>query len=125
MDRHTKKQRSHNMSMIRSTKTKPELMLKRIMRIMGFSYQPKGIIGKPDFASKKYRIAVFIDGCFWHKCPKHYIKPKSNIDFWKDKIRKNVKRDRTTTKKLKKDGWKVIRIWEHDLKLLRSDLRKY
>ena len=125
MDNRTKEQRSHNMSMIRSIKTKPELMLKRIMKLLGFSYQPKGIIGKPDFANKKYKIAIFIDGCFWHRCPKHYIKPKTNIIFWKDKIRKNVKRDGAITKKLEKEGWKVIRIWEHDLKLLRSDLRKY
>ena len=84
------------------------------MKLLGFSYQPKGIIGKPDFANKKYKIAIFIDGCFWHRCPKHYIKPKTNIIFWKDKIRKNVKRDGAITKKLEKEGWKVIRIWEHN-----------
>ena len=115
-DVHTKEQRSYNMSMIKSSKTKPELKLKKTLKLIGFLYQPKNIIGKPDFVNKKEKIAIFIDGCFWHKCSEHYKEPSSNKKFWKEKINKNIERDRKITKKLKKDGWKVIRIWEHNLK---------
>jgi len=113
----TKKQRSYCMSRIRASKTKPELKLRKIMKIMGFSYQPK-IYGRPDFANKGEKIAVFIDGCFWHKCPIHYKSPKQNKTFWKRKIDLNVKRDIKTNKNLKKAGWKVIRIPEHNIKSL-------
>lgn len=85
---------------------------------MGFTYQPK-IFGNPDFANKKEKIVVFIDGCFWHKCPKHFIKPKSNVIFWTNKIVRNVQRDEKVTNKLKAEGWRVIRIWEHELKRLK------
>ena len=111
----TKKQRSYCMSQIRSSKTKPELKLKKLMKSLGFSYQPKGIIGKPDFADKRRKIAVFIDGCFWHGCPKHYKMPKSNKAYWLPKIKKNMARDRKVSKFLKKAGWKVLRVWEHEL----------
>jgi len=112
----TKEQRSCNMSKIRSSKTKPELKIKKLMKLFGFTYQPKGIIGRPDFADKKRKISVFVDGCFWHKCPRHYKKPKSNSEYWKQKIKRNIKRDKEVTEKLKSDGWKVIRIWECELK---------
>jgi len=112
----TKEQRSYNMSKIRSSKTKPELKIKQLMRSLGFLYQPKGIEGKPDFADKERKIAVFVDGCFWHKCPKHYRKPVQNRVFWLKKINQNEKRDKKVSKALKKKGWKVIRIWEHDIK---------
>jgi len=112
----TKKQRSYCMSHIRSSKTKPELEFKKTLKILGFAYQPEGIHGKPDFANKKYKIAIFIDGCFWHGCPVHYKKPKSNRDYWKNKIRKNRDRDNTICKELESKGWKIIRIWEHNIK---------
>ncbi|MBU3896901.1 MAG: very short patch repair endonuclease [Nanoarchaeota archaeon] len=115
-DVHTRAQRSYNMSRIKSSKTKPELSIKKLMKRLGFSYQPKGIYGRPDYASKSYNIALFIDGCFWHKCPKHYRAPKSNRLYWLPKIARNVKRDRKVNCILRKKGWKVIRIWEHDLK---------
>ena len=112
----TKKQRSYIMSRIRSSKTKPEIKLKPTMEILGFEYQLKGVYGKPDFANKKQRIAVFVDGCFWHKCPKHYKAPKSNTGYWRPKIERNAKRDRAVNKVLMTGGWKVIRIWEHEIK---------
>ena len=108
------------MSRIRSQNTQPELKLIKIMKTLKFSYHPKGIIGNPDFANKKQKIAIFIDGCFWHKCPKHYIKPKNNMIFWKNKIKKNVQRAENVNKLLKKEGWRIIRIWEHDIKKLRK-----
>ncbi len=115
-DVHTKTQRSYNMSRIRSSKTKAELKLINFFRSLGFKYQPKNVYGKPDFANSREKIAIFVDGCFWHKCPKHFIKPKSNVKFWEEKIRKNIKRDREVNKKLREIGWKIIRIWEHELK---------
>lgn len=111
----TKKQRSYCMSQIRGSKTKPELKIKRLMQSLGFLYQPKGIIGKPDFADKKRKISVFIDGCFWHGCPKHFRKPNSNRAYWLPKIRQNKARDRKVSTALRRAGWKVIRIWEHEL----------
>lgn len=115
----TKKERSYCMSRIRGSKTSPELKIRKIMKLLGFSYQPKGIYGKPDYANKKEKIIIFIDGCYWHKCSKHFIQPKTNKKFWMDKINKNVLRDRQVNKKLKKEGWRIIRVWEHDLKQLK------
>ena len=110
----TRKKRSEVMSAIKSQKTRPENILKKSLRGNGFSFQP-GLYGKPDFADKKRRIAVFIDGCFWHKCSKHYREPKSNKRYWREKIERNVSRSKEVTKRLKEEGWKVIRIWEHDV----------
>ena len=115
VDIHNKKQRSYNMSKIKGSETKPELRLKRLLKAMGFIYQPKNIYGKPDFANKKEKIAIFVDGCFWHRCKKHYIAPKQNSEFWREKIKRNIRRDKEVNKKLKKDEWKVLRIWEHDI----------
>lgn len=103
------------MSRIKSKQTKPEKTLKKILEKIGFEYQPK-IKGRPDFADRKKRIAIFIDGCFWHKCPKHYKEPKSNKKYWLPKIAKNVERDKKINKEYKKKGWKVVRIWEHEFK---------
>ena len=111
----TKKQRSYNMSRIRASETNIELKFKPFLKSLGFIYQPKNIIGRPDFIHKKEKIAVFVDGCFWHKCTKHFKLPSSNKDFWKNKINRNVSRDKEVTKSLRKEGWKIIRIWEHDL----------
>jgi DNA mismatch endonuclease (patch repair protein) len=69
------------MSRIRSSNTKPEQKVRAVLKGLSFTYQPKGIYGRPDFANKKEKIAVFIDGCFWHGCTEHYSKPKSNLDY--------------------------------------------
>jgi DNA mismatch endonuclease (patch repair protein) len=111
----TKRQRSYNMSMIRASRTAPELKLKPLFVALGFRYQPK-LYGKPDFANFKAKIAVFVDGCFWHRCPKHYAAPKQNAKFWEDKIGNNIRRDKAVNFTLKKQGWNVVRIWEHSLK---------
>ena len=110
----SKKKRSQIMSKIRNKETNLELNFKELMKGLKFRYQPK-VFGKPDFASKKLKIAVFVDSCFWHKCPKCYIEPKSNKKYWLPKIEKNVKRDKINNRLLKKDGWKIIRIWQHDI----------
>lgn len=70
----------------------------------------------PDFVFPREKIAVFVDGCFWHSCPEHGTTPKSNRDFWLKKLKSNEKRDRRMTRILKKEGWKVFRFWEHSVK---------
>lgn len=109
----TKKQRSFNMSRIKGKNTKPEVLIKSFLEKRGFIYQPK-IYGNPDFISYNNKIAIFIDGCFWHKCPTHFKEPASNVEFWKNKINENVRRDKEITLNYRNSGWKVIRIWEHD-----------
>ncbi|OGP84905.1 MAG: hypothetical protein A2Z08_04600 [Deltaproteobacteria bacterium RBG_16_54_11] len=74
------------------------------------------LYGKPDFVFPRSKIAVFIDGCFWHKCPKHCRLPASNKAYWNSKIEKNRIRDKKITKILKEKGWMIIRIWEHEIK---------
>jgi DNA mismatch endonuclease (patch repair protein) len=94
-----------------------EMVVVRLLRaakIAGWR-RHHGIIGKPDFVFKKEKVAVFVDGCFWHGCPKHFKAPKSRVDFWETKITGNIRRDRRVDAELRKLGWMVIRIWEHDL----------
>ena len=94
------------------------MVLRRALWKNGFRYRIHYKIGncKPDIIWIKQRIAVFVDGCFWHMCPECYKEPKSNQDFWREKINKNVERDQRNTKELIELGWKVIRIWEHEIK---------
>jgi DNA mismatch endonuclease (patch repair protein) len=113
-DNLTKEQRSFCMSKIRSRDTKPELYIKNKLR--GFIYHPKNIFGNPDFINWKDKEVIFIDGCFWHKCPKHFIEPKSNRKYWIPKLEKNVLRDKEINLAYKNSTWKVLRIWEHELK---------
>jgi DNA mismatch endonuclease (patch repair protein) len=114
----TKKKRSQVMAAIRSRGNKDtELKLASILRtarITGWRrHQP--LAGRPDFVFHSARIAVFVDGCFWHGCPKHGRKPGSNRAYWLPKLRRNQRRDRAVTRALSKAGWHVIRLWEHDL----------
>lgn len=118
-DVHTLKQRSYNMSRIRSQKTSPELQLRDLLMLNGFwdfHTHAKEIFGKPDFYFPAVRVALFVDGCFWHGCETCSRSPKTNKKFWKSKIKTNVVRDRTVDEELKKSGIKVLRIKEHDLK---------
>lgn len=72
--------------------------------------------GKPDFAFPKAKVAIFVDGCFWHGCPKCYSEPATNTDFWKNKVLSNKRRDRRVSRELRNKGWKVLRLWECKLK---------
>lgn len=113
----TEKQRKYNMSQIKSKNTKPELVLRKLLsenKIKGYRLH-KNIPGKPDLVFTKRKLAIFIDGCFWHKCPKCFIKPETRTDFWLKKITGNVKRDKEITYKLQEQGWKILRFWEHQL----------
>jgi len=117
-DIHTKKQRSYNMSRIKGKNTGPELVLRKFLsakNIKGYKLNYK-LTGKPDIVFLKQKIAIFVDGCFWHKCPKCFIQPKNNRKFWEDKINGNVARDKSIKQKLQREGWFVIRLWEHDIK---------
>lgn len=86
----------------------------RKVRVVGSDHSPELTV-HPDFAFLKFQVAVFVDGCFWHGCPKHSKIPENNRDFWEKKLTVNKSRDRFVRRVLCKAGWKVIRIWEHDL----------
>lgn len=88
--------------------------LLRQHRITGWQ-RNQPVFGKPDFIFAKFRVAVFVDGCFWHSCPKHATRPQSNRGYWHRKLLANKKRDRLVTLKLRRAGWKVVRIWQHEL----------
>lgn len=117
MDTVTKEKRSEIMSKIKS-KSSIEV-LPASFTGMRLRKHPN-IFGRPDFGNKSRKIAVFIDGCFWHCCPKHYRRPKSNTEFWDNKARTNKARDRKVSRELRKQGYSVTRIWEHDLKTKRK-----
>jgi DNA mismatch endonuclease (patch repair protein) len=111
----TKKKRSEVMSLVRSRGNKDtELVLVRLFRkhkISGWR-RHVDLFGKPDFAFRKHRLTIFVDGCFWHGCPKHARQPKSNRAFWKRKLSVNMKRDKLVNFTLRRAGWRIIRIWE-------------
>jgi DNA mismatch endonuclease (patch repair protein) len=106
------------MSLIRSRGNKgTEVKLVKLFRqhkITGWRRNQK-IFGKPDFVFPKLRLALFVDGCFWHGCPKHGTKPRGNRAFWKNKFVRNQVRDALVTRTLRRAGWRVLRIWEHEL----------
>jgi len=114
----TKEQRSYNMSRIRAKDTKAEMKLRKLLRQKGIrSYRLHyDLVGKPDIVFPKRKVAVFVDGCFWHKCPLHFVQPETRKDFWMKKIEKNVARDRHDDERLRQDGWIVLRFWEHEIK---------
>lgn len=120
MDRLTPERRSWNMSRIRSGDTKPERIVRSILYGLGYRFRlhRKDLPGKPDIVLAKYKTVVFVHGCFWHRhkgCKYAYM-PKSRIEFWQKKFDENVERDRKVQKKLEDMGWKIIIIWECELK---------
>ena len=115
----TKAKRSEVMSRIRGRGNKAtELRLMAIFREFGINgwrrHQP--VFGKPDFVFPQQRVALFVDGCFWHGCPKHSNMPANNRAFWMKKLTGNQTRDRLVTRTLRKNGWRVLRVWEHKLR---------
>jgi DNA mismatch endonuclease (patch repair protein) len=113
-DRISPEERSVNMSRIRSKDTLPELMIRKALWKAGMRYRKHYGPFKIDIAFPSRKVAVFIDGCFWHGCPIHGCKPKSNEGYWLPKLERNQERDRTVQESLESLGWLVIRIWEHD-----------
>ena len=114
----TKQKRSEVMSRIRGKGNRDtELAMIRLMRKHHISGWRRNydLFGKPDFVFPKQRVALFVDGCFWHMCPKHFNMPQNNKAFWEKKLLGNKMRDRVVSRTLRLEHWKVVRIWEHEL----------
>jgi DNA mismatch endonuclease, patch repair protein len=105
------------MSRIRGSNTTPERVLGRALWKLGHRYRlrTKGLTGRPDLVFYNHRVVIFVDGCFWHGCPEHYVRPRSGTAFWADKLRENVLRDIRQTEELHSAGWRVVRVWEHEV----------
>ena len=112
------RERSERMSRIHSRGNRnTELALARLFRVNGICgwRRRRNLLGKPDFTFHKQRVVVFVNGCFWHACPQHGHYPKGNKAFWRKKLLANIARDRFVNRQLRKAGWHVLRIWEHEL----------
>ncbi|MDL2079670.1 very short patch repair endonuclease [Streptomyces sp. GXMU-J15] len=111
--------RRRNMQAIRSRDTTPERMIRRLVHAQGLRYR---VAARPlpdlrrtaDMVFGPAKVAVFIDGCYWHGCPDHYVPPKTNPGYWSDKVARNIARDRDTDQRLEAAGWTVLRFWEHE-----------
>ncbi|ONI74448.1 very short patch repair endonuclease [Kribbella sp. ALI-6-A] len=112
--------RSRNMRAIRRSNTKPEIQLRSALHRAGYRFRKDLSIYtsarrvRPDIVFTARKVAVFVDGCFWHCCPVHGRKPTTNPTYWSPKLQRNVERDRLADAALCKDGWTVVRIWEHE-----------
>ena len=120
MDVHNKQTRSYNMSQIKGKRTKPEDIVAKYLFAQGFRYRRnvKSLPGTPDIVLKKHKTVVFINGCFWHMhegC-KFFVLPDNNAEFWKNKFNENKNRDKIKEEQLICLGWKVLVIWECELK---------
>lgn len=120
MDVHSKEIRSFNMSRIRGKNTKPEEVVAKYLFSQGFRYRRnvRNLPGTPDIVMKKYKTVIFVNGCFWHAhegC-KYFVLPDNNKEFWEEKLFRNRERDFEKKIQLEKLGWKVITIWECELK---------
>lgn len=109
--------RSENMSRIRGEKTSPEMVLRRALWAKGKRYRAnyRTPAGRADLVFVRRRLAIFLDGCFWHGCPEHYVRPRSKTEHWSKRLRENVERDRRQTLQLESEGWTVCRLWEHEI----------
>ena len=109
--------RSEQMSRIRGRNTEPERLLRSMLWRAGLRYRIhlKTPAGRPDVVFPGARVAVFVDGCFWHGCPEHYVRPRSSEGFWAGKLKENVARDVRQTAILEDMGWRVCRFWEHEI----------
>lgn len=114
-DTFSKPKRSKIMAAISSKHTKPEVRVRKALLVKGYHYKLHYGKEKIDIAFPRAKVAVFVDGCFWHKCPFHSHLPKSNKSYWLPKLRKNVKRAKEKDVRLKRNGWRIIHIWEHDV----------
>lgn len=132
VDHITPEHRSENMSRIKSANTKPEIVVRSLLHRLGFRFRKnvKSLAGKPDIVLKKHRAIIFVHGCFWHQhegCKRSNI-PKSNQDYWKPKLERNVLRDAEHEAELRAKGWRVLKIWEceiKDLKVLANKLKEF
>ncbi|WP_370950137.1 very short patch repair endonuclease [Amycolatopsis sp. cg5] len=113
--------RSRNMRANKRVDTKPEVALRKELHRLGYRYRKDlrlvlddGVRVRPDIVFTARKVAVFVDGCFWHVCPEHGREPTSNEWYWTPKLRRNVERDHLVTSALQQAGWRVVRVWEHE-----------
>ena len=120
MDVHDKKTRRYNMSMIKGKNTKPEELVRKYLFSQGFRYRKnvRTLPGSPDIVLPKYKTVIFVNGCFWHghEGCKYFVWPENNADFWREKISSNIERDKRNIDALKEQGWRVLVVWECELK---------
>jgi DNA mismatch endonuclease (patch repair protein) len=109
--------RSEQMARIRGRDTGPERLLRSALWARGLRFRLAwpGLGCRPDLVIPSRKVAVFVDGCFWHGCPDHYVRPRSSAAFWSRKLKENVCRDRAQSRRLGRAGWTVLRFWEHDV----------
>lgn len=121
-DRLSKERRSWNMSRIRSWDTKPELTVRSVLHRMGYRFRlhRRDLPGKPDIVLPRYRTVIFVHGCYWHRHPRcrFAYTPKSQVEFWNSKFESNIARDRRNQRDLMDAGWRVIIVWECELRNL-------
>ncbi len=126
-DKLSREHRSRCMAAIKGKDTKPEMIVRRFLFSKGLRYRVNNrkLPGSPDIVLRKYRTVIFIDGCFWHghKDCRHFHMPKSNTDFWRHKINMNMARDYRANVELRLLGWRVIRVWECDVKSKENGIR--
>jgi DNA mismatch endonuclease (patch repair protein) len=122
-DVHDRETRSKNMAAIKGKDTKPEILVRKFLHAQGFRYKlhDKKLPGKPDIVLPKYKTVIFIHGCFWHghKDCRYFVVPKTRTDWWLNKINSNIANDTKAVKTLKKAGWRIINLWECDLKSIK------
>ena len=121
-------QRSRNMSAIKSKNTKPEIKVRKVLHSMGYRFRlhSKDLPGSPDIVLPKYKTVIFVHGCFWHRhenC-KYASTPKTRQEFWKAKFRENINRDKLNQENLSSKGWKIIIVWECEIKDKDFDLNR-
>ena len=116
VDRVTPDVRSRIMSSIKGKDTKPEIAVRKTVWGMGIRYRlhSKAVPGTPDISNRRRRLAVFVDGCFWHGCPRCYREPQTNTTFWRAKVERNRKRRHAVREDLERQGFQIAEIWEHD-----------
>lgn len=117
-DTFTSAERSEIMRRVKARDTTPELILRRLLwsaGVRGYRLNRNDLPGRPDIVISRARVAVFVDGCFWHGCPRCYRRPSSNRSYWDAKVERNMRRDRSQRSALRRLGWRVIRLWEHEV----------
>lgn len=116
MDRITPEQRSKVMSSIRA-KSHLEDKVAHVLFKRGLRYRRNNrkLLGTPDISIQKYKVVIFIDSCFWHSCPRHGNRPKSNVEFWDKKLDRNIEKAKEVNAYYEAHGWHILRVWEHEL----------
>ena len=119
-DVHSKETRSYNMSRVRGSNTKPEMIVRKFLFSKGFRYiiHNQNLPGKPDLTFPKFKIVIFVNGCFWHghEGCKYFVIPKTRTEWWLNKINQNKRKDAENSKLLNENGWNVVTVWECELK---------